>query len=127
LLSACDSSKHNDSSSIENRYSRQKLPNLIPDFFAPQILYLDENNETDMFSPHMKEFYFSCKYEKYNKKHSFFVIRFEINNWGEVSETDIRWSLSSTERDTMYDGKEYSKRTNDSWPEYKSLGKFLEE
>ena len=127
FLSACDSSKHNDFPPIEDRYFGQKPPGLIPELFTPQILSSDGYFEGVTFSPDIKEFYFSRRYGKYNQERSFFVIRFENNSWGEVSETDIRWPLFSAEGDTIYVGKEYRKRTNNGWSEPKPLGKFLEE
>ena len=120
-------SEDNNFPALADRYFGEKPPGLIPKEFAPKILSSDGWIEGVTFSPDMKEFYFSRRYGKYNKKRSFFVIRFENNSWGELSETDIRWPLFSAEGDTMYIGKEYRKRTNDGWSESKPLGRFLEE
>lgn len=124
LLSACNSSKQKDFPPIEDRYFGQKVPDLIPKVFAPDILSPKESFEGGMFSQDMKEFYFTRKNGGY-KERAFFVIRYENNSWGKAVETDLKWPRFSEDGNTLYVGKEYRKRTDTGWSEPKSIGKFL--
>ncbi|MBG6129500.1 hypothetical protein IWQ47_001197 [Aquimarina sp. EL_43] len=111
---------------FENRYFGQKPPGLIPELFAPDILSPEGSFEGGRFSQDMKEFYFTRKNGKYEKR-TFFVIRYENNSWGQESETDIKWPRFSEDGNTMYVGKEYRKRTDTGWSEPKSTGEFLKD
>jgi len=110
----------------ENPYFGEKPPGLIPKLFDPKIVSPEGRFEGGMFSPDMKEFYFTRKNGKY-KKRVFFVIRYENNLWGQESETEIRWPQFSVDGNTMYVGKHYKERTNTGWSEPKSQGEFLKE
>lgn len=110
----------------DNRYFGEKPPGLTPKLFAPKVLSPDGLFEGGTFSPDMKEFYFSRKNGKY-KKRTFFVIRYENNRWGEVSETDIKWPLFSVDGNTMYVRKEYRERTDTGWEQPQKLGAFIKE
>jgi len=113
-----------DFPALENRYFGQKLPGLIPEVFAPEMLSPKESFQGGMFSQDMKEFYFVRKKDGY-KERSFFVVRYENNSWGKEANTDIKWPRFSEDGNTMYVGKEQRKRTDTGWSEPKSLGEFL--
>jgi hypothetical protein len=115
----------NDAShpTLEIAYFGEKPPGLIPKLFAPDIVSPEGLFEGGGFSPDMKEFYFTRK----NKKRRFFVIRYENNSWGHVSETDIKWPQFSEDGNMMYGGKEYRERTDTGWSEPKNQGEFLKD
>jgi WD40 repeat protein len=130
FLNACTTknqdSKTNDSSSIEDGYFGEEPPGLIPQLFAPKIVSPEGLFEGGKFSPDMKEFYFSRKNGKYERR-TFFVIRYENGKWGQESETDIRWPLFSEDGNMIYGGMEYRDKTATGWSEPKSQGEFLKD
>lgn len=109
-----------------NRYFGEEPPGLTPKLFDPKIVSPEGRFDGGMFTPDMKEFYFTRKHGKY-KKRAFFVIRYENNTWGQESETDIRWPQFSADGNVMYIGKKYRERTDTGWSEPKSPGEFLNE
>ncbi|MEM9000401.1 MAG: serine hydrolase [Bacteroidota bacterium] len=111
---------------LEDRYFSEKPPGLTPKLFEPKTVSPEGSFEGGIFSPDMKEFYFTRKNGKY-KKRTFFVIHYENNRWGQESETDIRWPQFAADGNMMYVGKEYRKRTEIGWSKPKSLGRFLKE
>ncbi|WP_394748909.1 serine hydrolase domain-containing protein [Spongiimicrobium salis] len=69
-----------------NRYLGQKPPGLLPKVFAPKLVSTETNVEAYyMFTPDMKEFYFSRRPEKYNKTKLGFVVKYKDKSWGEPS------------------------------------------
>ena len=110
----------------ENYYFGEKPPGLIPKLFDPKIVSPDGSFEGGMFSPDMKEFYFTRKNGKY-KRRTFFVIRYENGRWGQESETDIRWPQFSADGNIMYVGKQYMKRTDAGWSNPQNIGDFLKQ
>ena len=125
ILNACNTKKQSvkdsDSPSIETTYFGEKPPGLIPELFAPDIVSPEGLFEGGTFSPDMKEFYFSRKNGKYEKR-TFFVIRYENNSWGNESETDVEYPRFSTDGTIMYKGNKYRDRTDTGWSELKSMG-----
>ncbi len=125
FLNACNTknqkSKDNDSPTIETAYFGEKPPGLIPVEFAPDIVSPEGLFEGGKFSPDMKEYYFSRKNGKYEKR-TFFVIRYENNSWGNESETDIKYPNYSRDGNIIYKGNKYRDRTETGWSELKSLG-----
>jgi hypothetical protein len=113
----------NDAShpTLEDRYFGEKPPGLIPVEFAPDIVSPEGLFEGGTFSPDMKEYYFSRKNGKYEKR-TFFVIRYENNSWGNESETDIKWPNYSRDGNIIHRGNKYRDRTDTGWSELKSLG-----
>jgi len=111
---------------IKERYFGENPPGLIPKLFAPEIVSPEGLFEGGVFSPDMKEFYFTRKNGKY-KNRTFFVIRYENDSWGHETETDIKWPQFSEDGNTIYGGKEYRERTNTGWSEPKSQGEFLKD
>jgi len=111
---------------LESHYFGEKPPGLIPKLFDPEIVSPQGLFEGGGFSPDMKEFYFSRKNGKYEKR-TFFVIRNENNRWGQESETDIKWPQFSGDGNMIYGGKEYRERTDTGWSQPKSQGEFLKE
>ena len=110
--------------SLQDRYFGEEPPGLTPKLFAPETVSPEGLFEGGSYSPDMKEFYFSRKNGKY-KERTFFVIRYENNQWGQESETEIRWPNFSEDGNMMYGGKEYRERTENGWSEPKSQGEFL--
>jgi len=113
----------NDAShpTVEDRYFGEKPPGLIPKEFVPDIVSPEGLFEGGTFSPDMKEFYFSRKNGKYEKR-TFFVIRYENNSWGHESETDIEYPSFSRDGNIIYRGNKYRERTDTGWSKLKSLG-----
>lgn len=121
VLNACNTVNHNDSPTIEAAYFGEEPPGIIPKVFAPKIVSPEGLFEEGRFSPDMKEFYFSRKYGKY-KQRTFFVIRYENNQWGNESETDIKYPRYSKDGNIIYKGNQYRDRTDTGWSELKSMG-----
>lgn len=107
-----------------HHYFGETPPQLTPLLFEPKIVSPDGLFEGGTFTPDMSEFYFTRKNGKY-KQRTFFVIRYENNSWGKVSETHIKWPQFSADGDTMYIGKHYFKRTKTGWSKPQSPGDFL--
>lgn len=110
--------------SLKDRYFGEEAPGLTPKLFAPETVSPEGLFEGGSYSPDMKEFYFSRKNGKY-KQRTFFVISYENNQWGQESETEIRWPNFSEDGNMMYGGKEYRERTDNGWSEPKNHGEFL--
>ena len=130
FLNACNTknqkSKDNDSApdsyrDTETAYFGEKPPGLIPVEFAPAILSPEGSFEGGKHSPDMKKYYFTRKNGKY-KERTFFVIRYENGNWGNESETELKWPRFSKGSDTIYRGNKYRERTDTGWSELKSMG-----
>ncbi len=124
FLNGCNSKKSSNDSNfplLEDRYFGEKLPGLTPKLFAPDIVSPDGLFEGGSYSPDMKNFYFSRKNGKYEKR-TFFVIRFENGSWGNESETEIKSPKYSSDGTIMYKGNKYRERTESGWSELKSMG-----
>ncbi len=121
-----EQAKVTDFSDLEAPYFGEKPPGLTPKLFDPKIVSPEGRFEGGMFSPDMKEFYFTRKNGKY-KKRTFFIIQYERNGWGQASETDIRWPQFSADGTIMYVGKEYRNKIDTGWSALKSAGDFLKE
>lgn len=130
FLTACGSkiqtTDHSNFPALEDRYFGEEPPGLVPKLFNPKIVSPEGLFEGGSFSHDMKEFYFTRKNGKYEKR-TFFVIRYENNRWGQESETDIKWPRFSEDGNTMYVGKEYRERTDTGWSAPKSQGEFLKD
>jgi len=111
---------------LEDRYFGEKPPGLIPKLFAPEIVSPEGLFEGGVFSPDMKEFYFTRRNEK-TERREFLVIRHENNKWGNESETDIMWPQFSKDGSLIYGGKNYRERTDTGWSEPKNQGEFLKD
>lgn len=130
FLNACNTKnqkvKDTNLPTIDAAYFGEKPPGLIPIVFAPDIVSPEGLFEGGSFSPDMKEFYFTRKNGKYEKR-TFFVIQYENNSWGNESETDIKWPQFSVDGTMIYGGKEYRERTDTGWSEPKYQGEFLKD
>ena len=126
MMMSCNSYSQDKSIALDSRYFGEKPPGLIPKLFEPKIVSPEGRFEGGIFTPDMKEFYFTRKNGQY-KKRTFFVIRYENNQWGKDSETEIRWPQFSVDGKTMFVGKKYRQRTTKGWSELKSSGEFLKE
>lgn len=107
-------------------YFGETPPGLTPVEFAPDIVSPEGLFEGGTFSPDGKEFYFTRKNGKYERR-TFFVIRYENGHWGEESETEIRWPKFSEDGKMIYGGKGYRVRTDTGWSELKNQGEFLKD
>jgi hypothetical protein len=121
-----NSYSHDKYSALESRYFGEKLPGLMPKLFDPKIVSPDGRFDDGRFSPDMTEFYFTKNNGQY-KKREFFIMRYENNRWGKITETDIKWPQFSADGNTMYLGKEYRQRTDTGWSDLKSKGDFLKD
>lgn len=107
--------------SYDNIYFGEKPPGMVPVLFAPKLLSSDDSFEGGILSPDKKEYYFSRKNGNYEQR-TFFVIRYENNQWGKEVETDIRYPRFSMDGNTIYQGNQYRERTATGWSELKSMG-----
>lgn len=118
--------KDEDEPTMENAYFGETPPGLTPVEFAPSIVAPDGLFEGGTFSPDGKEFYFTRKNGKYERR-TFFVIRYENGQWGEESETEIRWPKFSEDGNMIYGGRGYRVRTDTGWSELRDQGDFLKD
>ena len=62
FLNACNTKENRpkdiDSPTIEESYLGQKPPGLIPELFAPDIIWSEHREGAAAFTPDLKEFYF---------------------------------------------------------------------
>jgi len=96
---------------LKKRYLGQKRPGRTPKVFAPGMISTKEYVEGHgMFTPDMKEFYFSRRGGKY-KKTMLFRLQYKNDKWSEVSvlSTDIN---------------KYRERFDPYWPTFKNLAPF---
>lgn len=125
LLKACNTKNQkangNNTPIMKTAYFGEKPPGLIPELFAPDIVSPDGLFEEGTFSPDMKEFYFSRKNGKYEKR-TFFVIKHKNGSWGNESETDIEYPRFSKDGNIIYKGNKYREKTETGWSELKSMG-----
>lgn len=105
VLNSCDTknqqSYEGGSSDSEVDYFGEEPPGLTPKLFAPEILSPEGLFEGGGYSPDRTEYYFTRKNGKY-KERTFFVIRYENGEWGNESETDLKWPKFSKGGDTLY-------------------------
>ncbi|MBL6446743.1 PD40 domain-containing protein [Fulvivirga sp. 29W222] len=117
-----ESSKNDpDFPPFKDRYFGENPPGLIPKLFTPAKVSPEGAFEGGTFSLDMKTFYFTRKNGKY-KQRTFFVIHYENNQWGEETETDLKWPRFSRDGNIMYHGNKYRERTPSGWSELKSMG-----
>ena len=106
---------------LEGPYLGQKPPGLIPEAFAPGIVSTEHHEWGSIFSPDMKEFYYSRRNNK-SGKDSHFVFKSENNRWHESKvEPGVGGSISPDGK-TMFFANNYRERTDEGWSEFKSLG-----
>jgi len=111
---------------LEGPYLGQKPPGLTPEVFAPGIVSTENHEWGPVFTPDMKEFYFSKRNNK-SEKDSHFVLKFENNRWHESEvEAGVGGSISPDGK-TMFFANNYRDRTDEGWSEFKSLGSAFED
>lgn len=112
---------------LEGPYIGQKPPGLTPEVFAPGLPSTEHRDWGGGFTPDMKEYYFTRRYNKTGKS-STVVFKCENNQWHE-SVMGPNWggSFISPDGKTMHAGKRYRERTDDGWSELKSLGSPFED
>jgi len=111
---------------LEGPYLGQKPPGLTPEAFAPGIISTEHHEWGAIFSPDMKEFYFSRSNNK-SEKNSHFVVKSENNRWHQSEvEAGVGGSISPDGK-TMFFANNYRERTDEGWSEFKSLGPAFED
>jgi len=111
---------------LEGPYLGQKPPGLTPEVFAPGIISTEHHEWGSVFTPDMKEFYFSRSNNK-SGKNSHFVLKSENNRWHESEvELGVGGSISPDGK-TMFYTNQYRERTDEGWSEFKSLGSAFED
>ncbi|AXT49703.1 hypothetical protein D1818_02290 [Aquimarina sp. BL5] len=128
FLSYCSSkkqeSKTNDSltKTIEKPYLSQKLPGLIPEVFAHGMVSTKHRDLSAFFTPDMKEFYFTRKFEG-TEKWFLIVYKLENNQWKKsVVGPRVGRPIIAPNGKIMHLGSKYMERTQSGWSEIKSLG-----
>jgi len=111
---------------LEGPYLGQKPPGLTPEVFAPGIVSTEHHEWGLVFTPDMKEFYFSRRNNE-SGKDSHFVLKSENNRWHETILDTRMGGAISPDGKTMHNGKRYRERTDDGWSELKSLGAAFED
>jgi len=119
LLSACNTKEQkvndNEAQSIEDLYYGQKPPGLIPENFTRGILSREGWEPGGVFTPDMKEFYFTTTSGDAPLDPTVSVFRMESRGWK-------KYDFYATGNDTMYSKDKYIERTDSGWSEIKSLG-----
>ncbi|NQX82303.1 MAG: serine hydrolase [Flavobacteriaceae bacterium] len=78
-----------DFPSLEGGSLSQKAPGLVPQLFAPGSVYTEKYLESEvLFSPDMKELYFTRKGGEY-KEYTLFAMQYKNNKWNEASIVSI--------------------------------------
>jgi len=138
LLINSKSYSQDDFPTLEGPYLGQKPPGLIPEVFAPDIVWSEHVEGAVAFTPDLKKFYFRRRGGEY-KNNTLVVIQYKDNQWIEsVVPPRDRWRGSvggrekgppfiSPDGKTMHFGKRYRERTDDGWSEMKSLGSPYED
>jgi len=114
---------------LEGPYLGQKLPGSTPEPFAPGIVSTEGWEGNGVFTPNMKEFYFTReKGEKENLRQELVVFQYKNNRWHEtVTSSGVRRLAFSPNGKVMHLGRRYKERTKSGWSEIKSLGSPFEE
>lgn len=111
---------------LEGSYIGQKLPGVIPEVFAPDIVSKEHQDWTGRFTPDMKEYYFTRNNSKYRTSTKI-LFKSENNQWREtVLDPRIGGSISPDGK-TMHSGNKYRERNDNGWSELKSLGPPFED
>lgn len=111
---------------LKGSYLGQKPPGLTAEVFAPDIISTENHLEIEgVFSPDMKEFYFTRQVKgEVPKTH---VIQYKNDSWEVLSVAPRTGEVFiSTDGNTMYLGNEYKERTDSGWSAQKSLGPLFE-
>jgi len=111
---------------LEGPYLGQKPPGLTPEVFAPGIISTEHHEWGPVFSPDMKEFYFSRRNNK-SGKDSHLVLKFENNRWHESEVKPGVGASIAPDGNTMFFKNQYRERTDEGWSEFKSLGSAFED
>jgi hypothetical protein len=118
---------HDKSAVLEGPYLGQKPPGLTAKVFAPGVVSAEHRDAAAVFTPDMKELYFTRRNNK-TKKWSVITFKSEENQWREsVVGPREGGHFISPDGKTMHLGKKYKERTNTGWSEIKSLGSPFEE
>jgi len=126
LAFSSNSYGQDESPVLEGNYLGQKPPGLTPEVYAPGIISTEHHEWGAIFSPDMKEFYFSRRNNK-SGKDSHFVVKSENNRWHKSEvEAGVGGSISPDGK-TMFYTNNYRERTDEGWSELKSLGSAFED
>jgi len=130
LLNACNvdkqSTKSNDSATIETAYLGQKPPGSTAVVFAPGLVSTEHRDNSAFFSPDMKTFYFT-RMDIKTKKWSLMVFKSENGQWHEsVFGPRIGRPIFAPDGQTMHLGSKYIERTETGWSEVKSHGPMID-
>lgn len=108
---------------LSGPYLGQKLPDLKPEVFAPNIVSTPGWEVSGVFSPDLKEFYFIRGEQIKDKFQQEFVVIENIDNqWHErIISGRIGQPFISLDGNTMHLGKRYKQRTSEGWSDIKDL------
>jgi len=123
FLNACNTKKQKvndpDFPRLVDPFFGQKPPGLIPEIFAPRIIFADNSEQAATFSPDLNEVYFR-KYDEGLENDALVALQYKDNLWTEtfvVPRGEI-----SPDGQILYIGNEYREQTSSGWSEMKSLG-----
>lgn len=137
LVSACSQNSSSTTAELSTDYIANSLttalsylgqepPCLTPELFAPGIVSTDNLEIEGVFSPSMKEFYFTR--QVWGNEVNTHIVQYIDGAWREsVVGTRAGEVFISTDDNRMYLGNKYKERTASGWSEEKSLGPLFEE
>lgn len=128
-----NSFSHDSFPALKGPYMGQKPPGIVAEPFAPGVISKEGWELGGVFSPSMKEFYFTRDMGKYlsydsDNFHPTVIGFRQINNvWTKFTEFPLKGEITfSSDGKRMYMAKGYKDRLGDSWSEYKSLGPMFD-
>jgi Tol biopolymer transport system component len=125
VLSASNASGR-DFPVLEGLYLGQEPPGMIAEVFAPGIVSTDGWELEGVFSPGMKEFYFTTNGGKYTRP-TVIGLREENNVWKKYLEFTRDGEVTfSPDGNRMHMAEGYKDRVGEGWSERKSLGPMFE-
>ncbi|MFY0627585.1 MAG: alpha/beta hydrolase [Reichenbachiella sp.] len=113
-------------SDMKSPYFGQKVPGLIPEIFASNILSVKHRDRNGFFSNDMKEFYFVRNNEQ---KDTWTLIKYKFSEQGwqeSIVGPRIGRPLMAPNNEIMHLGGKYVERTKTGWSEVKSLGPLID-
>lgn len=126
LLLAGNSYAQDEFPSLKGSYLGQKAPGMVAEPFAPGVISQEHWDGEGVFSPDMKEFYFTRTDEKY-KRRTVIGFKQENNNWTKFVEFPRTGEIGfSSDGTRMHMAEDYRDRIASGWSELKSLGPMFD-
>lgn len=122
---SCGGQPRGEVADLDQPYLGQEPPGLTPELFAPGVVSTDNLEAAGVFTPDMREFYFTR--QVIGTPPQTLVIRQEDGAWQQpTAEPLLEGLFFSPDGATMHFGNEYKKRTAAGWSETKRLGPMFD-